>query len=121
ALFTPEGPPARGFAAGMSSIVRGEPGMTAIDAQPPGFDVDWSRLSAEVGACRRCRLGSLRVRPAFYRGVARPLAVFVGEAPGAEEDGQGLPLAGRAGSRLTEGLARIGVVPGETGFVNLLK
>jgi uracil-DNA glycosylase family 4 len=56
-----------------------------------------------------------------YRGGGHPRVVFVGEAPGAEEDRQGLPFVGRSGKRLDEGIGRLGLAGDDLGIVNLLK
>ncbi len=59
-------------------------------------------INEEVKECRKCPLHSTRTQTVF--GTGNPLAqlVFVGEAPGAEEDRQGLPFVGRAGQLLTD-------------------
>jgi len=59
-------------------------------------------VRAELGDCRRCKLAPHRRQIVF--GVGNPAArlVFVGEAPGADEDAQGEPFVGRAGQLLTE-------------------
>ena len=58
-------------------------------------------LEKEVADCRACPLGRTRTNLVF--GVGNPEAdlVFVGEAPGEEEDRQGIPFVGRAGQLLT--------------------
>ena len=57
-------------------------------------------LAQEVAACTRCPLGSSRTQAVF--GVGNPTAdlMFVGEAPGREEDLQGEPFVGRSGQLL---------------------
>lgn len=57
----------------------------------------------------------------IYRGGDHPRLVFIGEAPGAEEDRRGVPFVGRSGKRLDEGIARLGLLGEEFGIVNLLK
>jgi len=59
-------------------------------------------INEEVRACKKFSLHSTRTQTVF--GSGNPLAqlVFVGEAPGAEEDRQGLPFVGRAGQLLTD-------------------
>ena len=59
-------------------------------------------LRAEIGDCRRCKLAAHRTNLVF--GVGDPAArlVFVGEAPGGDEDLRGEPFVGRAGQLLTE-------------------
>lgn len=81
----------------------------------------WEKLSEEIRACRRCPLGAVRTQAVVYRGGLRPRVVFVGEAPGAEEDRIGLPFVGRAGRRLDDATRRLGLRPGEFGVLNVLK
>jgi DNA polymerase len=56
-----------------------------------------------------------------YRGAPQPKLLFVGEAPGAEEDRIGLPFVGRSGRMLDAGVAQLGLLPEEFGVLNLLK
>jgi hypothetical protein len=58
------------------------------------------QLGAEVAACRKCGLCSKRKRAAFGRGDVGAQVMFVGEAPGQEDDEQGRPFVGRAGQLL---------------------
>ena len=63
----------------------------------------------EASVCERCPLSETRNRVVFGAGNADADLMFVGEAPGAEEDRQGLPFVGRAGGFLTELLEGIGL------------
>jgi len=81
----------------------------------------WERLSAEICSCRKCPLGSVRTQAVVYRGGRSPRVVFVGEAPGVEEDRIGLPFVGRSGRELDRAVARLGLSEGEFGVLNLLK
>ena len=56
----------------------------------------------EIGDCQRCPLGKTRKNLVFGVGNPEARIVFVGEAPGADEDEQGLPFVGRAGQLLTD-------------------
>ena len=56
----------------------------------------------EMGDCQRCRLAGGRKTIVFGQGSPRAELMFVGEAPGAEEDEQGLAFVGRAGKLLTD-------------------
>jgi len=80
------------------------PGCTeAAGAVPRGGGAELlAALRAEIGDCRRCKLAPHRTNLVF--GVGNPAArlVFVGEAPGADEDVKGEPFVGRAGQLLTE-------------------
>jgi DNA polymerase len=59
-------------------------------------------LRAAIGDCRRCKLAPHRTNLVFGVGNPRARLVFVGEAPGRDEDRQGEPFVGRAGQLLTE-------------------
>jgi DNA polymerase len=59
-------------------------------------------LRAEIGDCRLCKLAPGRTHLVFGVGNPRARLVFVGEAPGADEDLKGEPFVGRAGQLLTE-------------------
>jgi DNA polymerase len=61
-----------------------------------------AQLRAEIGDCRRCKLCERRTQVVFGEGSARPRVMFVGEAPGEEEDRQGRPFVGKAGQLLTK-------------------
>src|SRR6185369_94714 len=57
-------------------------------------------LFNEVKTCTKCPLHEARTKAVFGAGDANADLMFVGEAPGAEEDRQGLPFVGRAGQLL---------------------
>jgi DNA polymerase len=80
-----------------------------------------SRVRAEIGDCTRCRLCSGRTRIVF--GVGNPGArlMFVGEAPGQEEDLKGEPFVGRAGQLLDKMIASIGMRREEVYIANVVK
>ena len=71
----------------------------------------------QASMCERCPLSETRNRVVFGAGNADADLMFVGEAPGAEEDWQGLPFVGRAGSFLTELIEGIGMTRDEV-FIN---
>ena len=72
----------------------------------PGNDKDRKDLlktaCQEMANCQLCPLGKTRKNMVFGDGNADARIVFVGEAPGADEDEQGLPFVGRAGQLLTD-------------------
>jgi uracil-DNA glycosylase len=71
----------------------------------------------QASVCELCSLAKTRNRVVFGAGNADADLMFVGEAPGAEEDRQGLPFVGRAGAFLTELLEGIGMTR-EDVFIN---
>ena len=74
-----------------------------------------------LGECTRCKLHPHRTQIVF--GVGQPQAnlVFVGEAPGADEDAQGEPFVGRAGQLLTRMIEAMGLRREEVYICNVLK
>jgi DNA polymerase len=75
----------------------------------------------EIRACQRCPLGATRTQAVVYRGSLRPRIVFVGEAPGAEEDRLGQPFVGRSGARLDAAIRELGLEEDSVGILNVLK
>ena len=75
----------------------------------------------EVADCTRCPLHETRTRAVFGAGDADAELMFVGEAPGAEEDRQGLPFVGRAGQLLNQLLGEIGLSRDDVFIANVLK
>jgi uracil-DNA glycosylase len=75
----------------------------------------------EASGCLRCPLSETRTRVVFGNGNADAQLMFVGEAPGAEEDRQGLPFVGRAGRLLDSMLEGIGLSRKEVFVANVLK
>ncbi len=59
-------------------------------------------IKADLGDCRRCKLHSARTQIVFGTGSPRAKLLFVGEAPGREEDLQGEPFVGQAGQLLNK-------------------
>jgi uracil-DNA glycosylase family 4 len=78
-------------------------------------------IMQELGNCGRCSLGGSRKNLVF--GVGNPQAdlVFVGEAPGRDEDIQGIPFVGRAGELLTSMILRMGFKREDVYICNVLK
>ncbi len=90
----------------------GPPAVVSEDAASFGSGAGLDALRAEVASCRRCGLCETRTQTVFSDGGPGARLAFVGEAPGADEDAQGIPFVGRAGQLLTKmiesgmGLAR---------------
>jgi uracil-DNA glycosylase family 4 len=78
-------------------------------------------LYKEVSSCTRCPLHETRTKPVFGAGNADADLIFVGEAPGADEDRQGLPFVGRAGQLLNQLLEEIGLAREDVFIANVLK
>jgi DNA polymerase len=81
-----------------------------------------ARLRDEtVGDCRRCKLAPTRTHLVFGVGNPRAGLVFVGEAPGADEDAQGIPFVGRAGQLLTKIIEAMGLSRDNVYIANIIK
>jgi DNA polymerase len=78
-------------------------------------------LFKEVQSCTKCPLYETRTKAVFGAGNADAELMFVGEAPGADEDRQGLPFVGRAGQLLNQLLEEIGLSREEVFIANVLK
>ena len=79
-------------------------------------------LFAQTRGCVRCsELAATRKTVVFGMGNADADLMFVGEAPGASEDEQGLPFVGRAGKLLNQLLEEIGLTRGDVFIANALK
>jgi uracil-DNA glycosylase family 4 len=97
---------------------------TALDEHYPGLSrtSDLPALRELIGDCTRCKLAPLRTNLVF--GVGNPNAdlMFVGEAPGADEDARGEPFVGRAGQLLTDIIERgMGVTRDQVYICNVIK
>ncbi|MEP9411673.1 MAG: uracil-DNA glycosylase [Candidatus Brocadia sp.] len=79
------------------------------------------KLKSEMLTCHKCPLGKTRTNLVF--GVGNPMAnlMFVGEAPGRDEDLQGEPFVGRAGQLLTRIIEAIGLKRSDVYIANVLK
>ncbi len=78
-------------------------------------------LEGQVALCTRCPLYRSRTHPVFGEGNPNARLVFVGEAPGREEDLQGRPFVGAAGQLLTKMIAAIGLSREDVYICNVLK
>ena len=82
---------------------------------------DWETLQKRVAACTRCDLHKSRTQTVFGTGDPGADWLVIGEAPGAEEDRQGKPFVGRAGSLLNAMLEAIGLDRDRVYIANILK
>ena len=93
-------------------------------ATDPGLAVgghDWAALQAAVTACQRCELHSTRTQTVFGVGNHQARWMFIGEAPGQEEDRQGEPFVGRAGQLLDAMIRALGMQREDVYIANVLK
>jgi uracil-DNA glycosylase len=80
-------------------------------------------IHVEIGPdCRRCKLCSLgRTQVVFGKGLAKARLMFVGEAPGQEEDERGEPFVGKSGQLLTKIIEAIGLSREQVYIANVIK
>jgi uracil-DNA glycosylase family 4 len=96
-------------------------------AGPPAYpwEKDWpadfQAFRDEVLGCKRCGLCSTRTQVVFGTGPIKTPLMFVGEAPGQDEDLQGEPFVGRAGQLLTNTMKKFGVERSRVFIGNILK
>jgi uracil-DNA glycosylase family 4 len=91
-------------------VVAGPEGCASLDA-----------LAEHVGDCRRCPLAETRTRLVFGVGDPHARLMFIGEAPGKNEDLTGEPFVGAAGKFLDELLASIGMDRSQVYIANMVK
>jgi DNA polymerase len=84
-------------------------------------EADLEKIYREMKTCHLCPLGKTRRNLVFGAGNPSARIVFVGEAPGADEDEQGLPFVGRAGQLLTKIIEAMGLKRKDVYICNILK
>ena len=78
-------------------------------------------LRDEIGDCRRCKLSQKRTHIVFGEGNADARLMFIGEAPGREEDIQARPFVGEAGMLLTRLIEKMGLKRENVYIANIVK
>ncbi len=84
-------------------------------------DAELDSLRKEIGDCHRCKLSSNRTHIVFGEGSSRAEIMFIGEAPGREEDIQARPFVGDAGKLLTSLIEKMGLRRDEVYIGNIVK
>ncbi|UCD30656.1 MAG: uracil-DNA glycosylase [Planctomycetota bacterium] len=123
--LAPLAPPGRsaGSSTAKTASVKSAPHLSQISAgalakrQEALNDLD----QQNVKVCNNCNLHQTRTNTVFGQGHPAARLVFVGEAPGAEEDRQGLAFVGRAGQLLTKMIEAMGLTRDEVFICNILK
>jgi uracil-DNA glycosylase len=107
---------------------RGDVGPEGIPAAPVPAQAAGRKAASslagvreELGECTRCPLHRTRKTIVFGEGSPKARLVFVGEAPGEEEDNQGRPFVGRAGQLLTKIIGAMGLQREDVYICNILK
>ena len=107
--------------AGMEDFFSGAPSRNfpAVGACKGSNDLE--ALKATVLQCTACDLAKTRKNVVFGSGDPHAELMFIGEAPGGEEDIQGLPFVGRAGQLLTKIIEAMGLKRQDVYIANILK
>ncbi|MBN2331762.1 MAG: uracil-DNA glycosylase [Deltaproteobacteria bacterium] len=80
-----------------------------------------AHIEKELGDCQRCPLAATRTTIVFGAGSPEASLMFVGEAPGRDEDREGIPFVGRAGQLLTRIIEAINLTRDQVYIANILK
>lgn len=83
--------------------------------------MDLHTLQQKCEVCEACELSKTRTNCVFGAGSETAKVLFVGEAPGEQEDLTGTPFVGRAGKLLNACLAEVGILRDEIYIANILK
>ncbi|MHC4519908.1 MAG: uracil-DNA glycosylase [Planctomycetota bacterium] len=107
-------------------VIKGRADVPVEESQASESDVgeaseDLEAIATEVRACRKCDLGSQRTNAVPGEGHAKARIIFIGEAPGADEDAQGRPFVGRAGQLLDKIIVACGLKREDVYIGNILK
>jgi uracil-DNA glycosylase family 4 len=95
--------------------------VDTLPAPAPAPAETLDSIRADIGDCQRCKLAPTRTTIVFGSGNPNAEIVFVGEAPGYEEDQQGLPFVGEAGRLLTRIIESTGIKREDAYICNILK
>jgi len=108
-------------ASGLEQPAPQESAGSEVEAIPGPNPLTLELIREDLGDCTRCKLHSGRTHIVF--GVGNPDAdlMFVGEAPGADEDAQGIPFVGAAGQLLTKIIRAIELTRDQVYIANILK
>ncbi len=95
--------------------------LGAAGRSADGKIADLMHLREEIGICRRCKLSQGRKNIVFGTGNADARIMFIGEAPGKDEDLQGEPFVGEAGMLLTNLIEKMGFKRETVYIANIIK
>ena len=80
-----------------------------------------TEIRRDIGNCTRCKLSETRTHIVYSHGSPLADVVFVGEAPGEDEDLSAVPFVGKAGQLLTKMIDAMGLTRDEVYICNILK
>ena len=107
--------------AGIAVAPAAAPAAVVAPSVPTAGGGSLEAIRADIGDCRRCRLAAKRKTIVFGQGNPNARLMFVGEAPGADEDEQGLAFVGKAGQLLTKIIEAIGLQREDVFIANVLQ
>ena len=96
-------------------------GIDVSSSRNESKEVSIKKLRHDIGDCKRCKLHPTRKNLVFGTGDLNSELIFVGEAPGADEDIQGEPFVGRAGELLTKIIKSMGYDRKDVYIANIIK
>jgi DNA polymerase len=100
---------------------RTAPAAAAPTPSEPPEATDLDGLATRVDGCDRCRLSERRKTVVFGEGAADARVLFIGEAPGADEDRTGRPFVGQAGKLLDRMILAMGFERRDVYIANVVK
>jgi uracil-DNA glycosylase family 4 len=103
------------------SLFATSPAEPRLPEKTEGAPLSLEAVREELGECTRCKLHATRKTIVFGTGNPEARLVFVGEAPGEDEDLQGKPFVGRAGQLLTRIIVAMGLSRDEVYIANIIK
>ncbi|HUR82124.1 MAG TPA: uracil-DNA glycosylase [Thermoanaerobaculia bacterium] len=105
----------------LSRAVESSSRQVVEEQTPVDSTIPWDALVAEAHDCTKCRLAGTRTNVVF--GVGNPNAdlMFIGEAPGRDEDEKGEPFVGRAGQLLTDIIKAMKLTRDDVYIANVIK
>lgn len=97
-------------------------GTIAITPIKDGLIIDWNILESQVNNCTKCKLSAARKHVVLERGNRNARWMFIGEAPGMEEDIQGLAFVGASGQLLNKMIQAMQLDPQQDVYIcNVIK
>ncbi len=122
---TPASAPAASAAASAATLAANQAKVVRLDMSVEEYNRRHVHLrdldEQQVRKCHHCHLHLTRTKTVFGQGDIRTRLVFVGEAPGADEDQQGLAFVGKAGQLLTKMIEAMGIKREWVFICNILK
>lgn len=107
---------------GVSGFIKSNMGALSVKKAKRSAGVETlEEIRKEMGECNRCGLHKQRTKLVFGSGNPKASVIFIGEAPGRDEDLQGEPFVGRAGQLLTKIIEAMGMKRSDVYITNIVK